>query len=1211
MRFGVLGPFTIEDDGVPLRVTPQQADFLCRLIVEGGRSVSVDRLLMDLYGDDAFGDVYRRRLRTLVSNVRKALGGSASDSPVVGTAAYRLDVENHACDVADFGRLIADAQHVAERDPRTALEMYETALGLVRGTPYEGVDLVAVDDDRRRVEELRRIAEYGRIEALVDLGREAEVVADLRALVTQDPVNEGYTGRLMVALYRSGDQPAALDAYYTLEGLLRDQHGLEPKPELRDLSRQIFEQSLPRSIRRPPFPESLGAGVDDGQLDPYVPNALVAREDALAEISERFHVAGARGRPQYILISGVAGVGKTRLAQEAARLAYAQGAIVLHGRVEPDLQPPYGPFAEILRYLLRAGEREVLPSREMAQELVRISPELGRVYPDLAAPMQADSATERFRLLESLIEWLSTLSAKTPLVLVIDDLHRATRSTLDAIRYVVQSPTAIRLVIVATARTDRPESFDGLLGGHVGTMQQTQSFSSLPLSGLAADAVVAYVESVAGGALDESAASLVGSLDAYVGGNPFYVSAWLRHLVMNGVVRRGADGSWFAPTVERLVVPPTIRDLVLERFTDLDEDDFATLEMAALMAPDVDPAVLARGAGRQRSDLGALLQRLSAMNVIIAETDSHDRADRRRFTHDLLRETLVGSIDPLREGHLHGEIAEAIESEYRLADRPVDALSYHYTHSVPDDDARFDQHMQRALHYSSAGAEAAEANLAYAEAATFFGRMVEVLASPRVDSEQEEEIRLLTKQGRALRRAADPQAGPVLVRACMLAEGRTHGEADRAFDNAQLEPHPGEPVAYPTLLAEAALANTRGTFSVWGSEESAIRSAWLARALETTVELDDGITAAKLQARLSMESLYLEPDLEGSLERAEGALADAMRAGAPADDLLRIMNDLHHLLWRPDKQDRRAELIGEMAVLSEAAGGLHWRWAVQSFTFQLASESGDRLTAEDALETMNRLSSEIRQPRITQWTRLRGAVWEAVGGNLAESERLAAEAYRRGAAGGSDDAQLFQMGQLWTLRFHQQRLEEIVPLFLGAFDQSPWLPVIPAALAAAAAEERDRDTCRRWLDSMSPLTLVRRDQDQLAAIAALTVAANFVRDAELAGSFSEVLEPARDSFIDNGTSYHGSAALYMALNADTLGRWDDADDLFAYAVERHLRIGSDLFVGTTQLAWAESLEPRAGERALEQAESAMAIAAANPGFTRLANRSAVLLDRIG
>ncbi len=242
LQFRILGPLEVVGDGGPVRLGgPKQRATLAILLLRANRVVSIERLADDLYAGappvTAVTQVQRQ-----ISELRKALG--AEGAIETRAPGYLIRLSPDQLDLSRFERLSEEAALArAAGDARKASELLHDALALWRGSPladldYESFAQVAVG----RLEEIRLTALEQRIEADLALGRHVELIGELSALVAEHPVRESLTGRLMVALYRSGRQTESLEVYRKTRQALVDQFGIEPTAELRGLEHAILRQ---------------------------------------------------------------------------------------------------------------------------------------------------------------------------------------------------------------------------------------------------------------------------------------------------------------------------------------------------------------------------------------------------------------------------------------------------------------------------------------------------------------------------------------------------------------------------------------------------------------------------------------------------------------------------------------------------------------------------------------------------------------------------------------------------------------------------------------------------------------------------------------------------------------------------------------------------------------------------------------------------------
>ena len=247
--FRILGPLEVRLDGrlVALEGAKVRA-LLVLLLVHANRVVPSEQLIEDLWSGSPPTSA-PNALQVYVSQLRKLVGREALLTRPPG---YLLRADPDLVDAVRFERLVEQARkELAEGSPEPALAALEEALSLWRGTPLsEFVYERFAQREINRLEELREAALEERFEAHLALGRGADLVGELEALVAEHPLRERLRGQLMLALYRSGRQAEALELYQTTRRLLVDELGIDPSPSLQRLETAILRQDP--SLEPPP-----------------------------------------------------------------------------------------------------------------------------------------------------------------------------------------------------------------------------------------------------------------------------------------------------------------------------------------------------------------------------------------------------------------------------------------------------------------------------------------------------------------------------------------------------------------------------------------------------------------------------------------------------------------------------------------------------------------------------------------------------------------------------------------------------------------------------------------------------------------------------------------------------------------------------------------------------------------------------------------------
>jgi DNA-binding SARP family transcriptional activator/streptogramin lyase len=248
VAFRLLGPLEISVRGRPCELPRRKQRLLLTLLLMSHEEVvSIDQLVDQLWGErppkTAVG-----ALQNLVSEVRKALGSGVVRTQAAG---YSLGVHRESVDVHRFERLVAEAADDESAEGRA--QRLREALALWRGPPLlEFAAEPFAQVEIARLHELRIVAREELTEAELELGHHARLVAELEALVIEQPLRERLRAQLMIALYRSGRQAEALTAYRDARRMLTDELGLEPSDELQQLERAILrhDRSLAGTRRR-------------------------------------------------------------------------------------------------------------------------------------------------------------------------------------------------------------------------------------------------------------------------------------------------------------------------------------------------------------------------------------------------------------------------------------------------------------------------------------------------------------------------------------------------------------------------------------------------------------------------------------------------------------------------------------------------------------------------------------------------------------------------------------------------------------------------------------------------------------------------------------------------------------------------------------------------------------------------------------------------
>jgi DNA-binding winged helix-turn-helix (wHTH) protein len=842
---------------------------------------------------------------------------------------------------------------------------------------------------------------------------------------------------------------------------------------------------------------------------------------------ERLHAAwedAVGGQRRLALVSGEPGIGKTRLAQELAARVRTQAGTVLHGACVEVAALPFQPFTEALRAFLEAQPAQDLLDRidGCRLELARLVPEMSAVL-GVSARATADVALDRQRLFNAILRWLDVASECGPVLLVLEDLHWASRQTLLLLHHVVRSPSAQRLLILATYRdTDVQEAQPG--SEILASFDGEPGVVRVPLEGLDVAAVEMFLSAAGGAALAPFAGDLAHLVWRRSGGNPFF----LRELACG---LREADVASAPP--ERLFeaarsgLTAGVRTLVRQRLRRLAADSARVLPLASVAGYEFRFGLLAEIAALSEDRLLAALDEGVRARLVEATAPGTYR-----FSHHIVREVLYEEIGEARRAALHLRIAQAIESLHGpRVEAHLGALAHHYERAAAAGGRA------KAVEYAVRAAEHAVASLAHGLAALHYRRAIGLLdetADPR------QKVRLLLRLGETLRDGGEPDFARPLLEAARLAEETGDGES----------------------LVRAALANTRGFASEIGVVD-AERVAVIEAALGEGAP-EEGEARARLLALLASE-LAFSADTERPRALADEALAMARRLGERRT-LAYVLARRHLVVATPDTLEERVAHSAELGALADELADPRTRhWALASRA-AVSVEAGNAEELERTLDLCAQMVAEVGHPFL-RWGLLRLDAQRALlAGRVADAEARIAEAFEVGRASGQPDAALLRDYQLLAVRRVEGRLAEMEPVVRRLVDEHPGLPVLRAVAAAFYCEIDRAEEARPFVESVrASFDRVPRDVNWLATMTGYACAVARLREKREAALLYSHLSPFPRHVESSWGTVGGCVAHYLGLLAAALGRWEDAEHRFDTAREVHSRLEARYWMVATEI----------------------------------------------
>jgi tetratricopeptide (TPR) repeat protein len=754
---------------------------------------------------------------------------------------------------------------------------------------------------------------------------------------------------------------------------------------------------------RLPFPVSLAG-------HPAFPFA--GRSSELARLRGAW--AAATDGCRAVLVSGEPGAGKTRLVGEFAREAHEQSALVLYGACEDGLTVPFQPLSEACSWYCDHAKSP--PLGAYPDELARLS---GRVEVHLDHPpasLGGDPASEQHRLFVAVSSWLEDVASVGPLLVVVDDLHWASRETLLLLRHVLRAGTSVPLLVVATYR-DTDLDGDHPLQAMLADFSRLETVQRICLEGLDPDDVVALAGSVSSDGLPAGGEqrALAVSIHAETAGNALFVTEVLRDLAESPDSRPGSA-----------TIPPGLRDVIAQRLARLGVEAGTALQTAAVAGPTFRVATVAAGAGLSEHAVLDVLERTCRARL----TDEMG-PELFRFSHALVRSTLLGDVSKTRRQRVHQTIGSFLEkSDARAASE----LAYHWCEAGGSGD------LTKAARYSLSAAEMAMRSSAYGDAARIAQRAVDIV---------------------------DPAGA--LALSLLVARGRAEdalGDRDRYQQTfaqvAELAVRDDDPVVY----AEAILGYVGRNETIVQLDEFA--TSGLERSL-SDLGPNSPALRSRLLGRLASGVTNWDPDRGDDLSRQALALA---RDSGDRVAFVEAARARMRCWWDPLELRARRTLVEEMRAVAEAENLAEMVMQAWSWDAALCVQEADMPTLQRAIDHIRTINEQLDMPYFEwAWT-VRAAAKAISTGSLDEGEELMNQAGKLERHGFS----LFplQFGVLSYLRGRLARIVGLVaPLVQGQGARSADLGY-QAFFAHAAAEAGRVADARQTLHELTEGALTGR-----------------------------------------------------------------------------------------------------------------------------------------
>jgi tetratricopeptide (TPR) repeat protein len=885
--------------------------------------------------------------------------------------------------------------------------------------------------------------------------------------------------------------------------------------------------------------------------------------DRAREVAAECVAQAVAGHSQMLCVVGPAGIGKTALVERILEDARGRGALCAVGRCDDELgAPSFWPWFEIVRGL---SEAPGSTPDEFYQDLERLLPQPG------AMPAASDSR-DRFLLFDGVARFLVRCAAEQPLVLLLEDLHRADRSSLMLLQFLAHHVRDAALLILATFRSGGEEA-EQLFEERIAAIARAPYGRELLLDPLADREVGKLVASLCEEPVSDE---LVSAVVQRCCGNPLYVVETVRSLLAEGgegLATRAAD---------ELPIPTTVRAMIRASMEALPKASNALLQLGSAVGREFCLPLVGRAAGISPHELSQLMEpviRAGLVDEVRGETPCF------RFRHLLFRETVYDSVGRRDRLANHLQIARALEEASGDDwEEQVHQLAHHYCMAAELDTRG------RGAFFALCAAESAASRMAFERAASEAERALELLGH-----DAEDELRrcdALWILANARRRSGD-------YLACRDAFFRLGRLAQR--------------LGAGDYMARAAL----GFFE--SGSTGTLDLEWVAlaeEALRILPEEEDELRA-QLLAMLSVELVW-GGERSDAWELADRGWEIAQAVGRPG--LIAMVLEWRIPITRgPDNPERTLaqaeQVVALMAPGEEEEIVLRAKMARHDLLLELGRLAEARVERRSVLEWIDRLGTFWAQ-------RFRCMNW-LMEGDLESAERFFDSAMGSGLLRleqGGIETQCF-IGQLWKLRLLQGRASELLPLAefcVAEYPNEPAFRTVTALLYAESGEPQAvLDTLEPILSSgfaslprnllwLSYLTSIAEALALVAATESIS-ASDREKVVESLVKLRALLEPyaGRVVMMPPTVCCDGALSHYLALVCESLGDWQAARGYFEDALGLNEKLGKSLWAESA-VCFAGALARR-GEPADRERAKALAEQARSSGIERIVRRAEGLL----
>lgn len=722
-RLTLLGGFGLAVDGKRLKfATRKESSLYAYLILHQEKGAIRRERLAGLLWPDVDEQRARRNLSTALWRIKVTLDKSeaASLAPQTSGDAVGIRLDPDAVDVLKFQWLLEDSERHDEAD---RLQLLQEAESLYSGDLLEEYEEEWCEEARRHLRTqyvyvLRKLSAIHKNQA--EYARAAQFT---RKLVAIEPLDEEGHKELMLLYHLSGDRNTALKQYETLQKNLREELGIEPNQATTQLWEYIRTTAPTTNVTGRPEPRG-----PDQSTDSRIP--LIGREAYVETILDRIQHS-ALGHGSAILLSGGAGIGKTKLVETVATEARLRDVEVLQGRC-PELHnpPPY----QIILQALWPRVIEATRTQEPGSLLGTILKALSFDNNSTRRPARNPEATLNTTVvMEAIFELFKPDSARKPTLLILEDVHRTDQASLTFLATLLDRVSSMPLTVLATIRPDEKKSSE------ITSTLTANGALHLSLPPLNESELQRLVRAIL---RDKSVSPVVLSFVwDRTDGVPLFALELVDFMLAGSFVYKASSSVWELRNIDEIPdkFPSRVNEVIRRRIDLLDPQSMKTLVAAAVLGIEFSLKNLAALTGLSENALADSLSRLTDHRLVIEFGEGF------RFRHETIRAVALDLLSIAKKRLLHLRAGEILE---KIATSQPEDLYLHFLEAERRDKAAV------CAEVSGDKARGVHANM---NAVTWYTKAVDLLNSTE-DSEDvlRNKIELLIKKHEILEVLGDP-----------------------------------------------------------------------------------------------------------------------------------------------------------------------------------------------------------------------------------------------------------------------------------------------------------------------------------------------------------------------------------------------------------------------------------------------------------------------